>query len=126
MFTASFTVQNFLQLIFYLVILVVVLIVTYFVTMWIAGNQKRMMSGNNFEVIETLKVTNNKFLQIVRVGIDEYFVIAVGKEEIHMLGKLDKDKINFTNNDTQNGGFSDILASFKDKMSIGGDKKDVG
>lgn len=126
MFLASFTIQNFLQLIFYLVVLVGVLFITYYVTKWYANGQKTQLSNNNFEVIETLKVTNNKYLQIVRVGKNDYFIIAIGKEEIHYIGKLDESQINFSDKSKAGGGFQDILTSFKKNFSNDkGDEKDT-
>lgn len=118
MYLTSFTFQNILQLVFYLAVLIGVLFITYYVTKWIAGYQKNQGINQNFEVIETLKVTNNKFLQIVRVGKDDYYVIAIGKDEIHMLGKLDREQITFISKSSTRGGFSDILTSFKNNMNV--------
>ena len=125
MYLTSFTVQNFLQLIFYLVVLVGVLFAAYYVTKWIAGSQKSQMYNQNFEIIETLKITNNKFLQIVRVGKDEYFVIAIGKDEIHFLSRIDESQLSFTENAGAPGDFSGILSGFV-KRVIPGNKNDKG
>ncbi len=125
MYLTSFTVQNFLQLIFYLVVLVGVLFAAYYVTKWIAGSQKSQMYNKNFEIIETLRITNNKFLQIVRVGKNEYFVIAIGKDEIHFLSKIDESQINLTETGSVPGDFSDILSGFVKKV-IPGKKDDKG
>lgn len=121
MYASSFTASNALQLIFYLAVLVGVLFVTYYVTKWIANTQKTQLYNTNFEVIETMKVSGNKFLQIVRVGTQDYYVIAIGKDEINMLGKLDKSQIEFKTESNGTGTFADILKSFKKDK---GDTKD--
>lgn len=92
---------------------------TYYITKWIAGYQKTQTVNRNFEIIETLKISNNKFLQIVRVGKDNYYVIAIGKDEVHFLGSLDESQISFEPNGQYKGGFSDILLSFRDKHREG-------
>lgn len=117
MFLTSFTIQNFLQLIFYLIVLVGVLFVTYYVTRWYANGQKTQLSNNNFKVIETLKVTNNKYIQIVKIGKEDYYIVAIGKDEIHYLGKLDESQIVFPNNSKAGGGFQNILTSFKNSFT---------
>lgn len=112
---ASFTGYNFFQLIVSLVIFVGILVLTYFVTKWIAGYQKSQTVNRNFEVIETQKVSNNKYLQIVRVGRDDYYVIAIGKDEVNFLGKLDKSQIIFETASEYKGGFQDVFMAFRDK-----------
>ncbi len=81
------------QLVVVLFIFVGVLAVTYYVTKWIAGYQKSQYINNNLEVIETVRLTTNKYLQIVRAGQDKYFVIAIGKDEITKLGELTADDL---------------------------------
>lgn len=113
MFAASFTGENVFSLIVYLAIFVGILLLTYYITRWIAGNQKLQASGKNFEVIETTKVSNGKYLQIVRIGKEDYFIISIGKDEIHLIGKLSKEQVIFTGSDTKGTGFKDIFASFQ-------------
>lgn len=117
MFVSS-TGSNLFQLIIVLVIFVIVLFATYYVTKWIAGYQKAQLHNNNFKVIETMKVTSNKYLQIVRVGKDDFYVIGIGKDEISMLGKLSKEQvilIDSDQKDSKDSRFAEILSSFRDK-----------
>ena len=66
---------------------------TYYVTKWIAGYQKNQGYNKNLEVIEAIRITNNKYVQIVRAGEDRFFVIAVGKEEVNLLGELTSSEL---------------------------------
>ena len=79
--------DSFFQLLTLLFIFVVILVLTYFTTRFIAGYQKGKGLGRNIEVIETYKVTTNKYIQIIRTG-DKYFDIGIGKDEIHMLTEI--------------------------------------
>ena len=88
MLTLSSAGESFFQLMFALVVFVGVLAITAYVTKWIAGYQKTQGLNKNLEIIEAIRVSNNKFIQIIRAGEDKYFVIAVGKDEITKLGEL--------------------------------------
>ena len=84
--------DSFVQLIGVLVIFVFVLLITYVATRWIACYQKGHSFNRNLKVIETLKVTQNKYIQIVEAG-NEYLVIAIGKDEIRLLTKLTEEQL---------------------------------
>ena len=85
--------ESFFQLIFVLVVFVGVLAITYYVTKWIAGYQKAAGINKNLEVVEVLKISNNKYVQIIRVGEDRYFAIALGKDEVVPLGEISSDQL---------------------------------
>ena len=55
-----------MQLIGVLIIFVFVLIITYFTTKWVGGFQKIQMSKGNLMVLETIRIANGKFLQLVK------------------------------------------------------------
>ena len=86
------SVDSFFQLIEVLVVFLIVLGLTYLTTKWIASYQKGQRSNHNLQIVETLKVTSNKYIQIVKAA-DEYLVIAIGKDEITLLTKLSEDQI---------------------------------
>ncbi len=88
--TSSF--DSFVQLLGVLVIFVFVLGITYVATRWIAGYQKAHLFNKNLRIIETLRLTPNKYIQIVEAG-DEYLVIAIGKDEVRLLTKLTGEQL---------------------------------
>ena len=81
--TSSF--ESFMQLIG-------VLLISYLATRWIASYQRGHSFNKNLQVIETLKITANKYIQIVEAG-DEYLVIAIGKDEVRLLTKLTREQL---------------------------------
>lgn len=85
--------DSFFQLLFMLVVFVGILALTYYVTKWIAGYQKVQGLNKNLEIIESIRITNNKFVQIVRAGENRYFLIAIGKEEVNLLGELSSEDL---------------------------------
>lgn len=89
------TMDGYLQFITVLLLFLFVLAITYVATRWIAGYQKTRSTGCNIEVIETARIATNKYLQLVRAG-SKYLLIAVGKDEIHMLAELSGEEILLT------------------------------
>ncbi|MCI7191367.1 MAG: flagellar biosynthetic protein FliO [Lachnospiraceae bacterium] len=105
--------DSYLQFLTVLILFVFVLGITWVTTRWIANYQKGRALSGNLEVVETLRITGNKFLQIVRVG-KKYLVIAVGKDEIHMLTELTEDEVTtLKEHNTQNPDFKSILEKLK-------------
>ena len=105
--------DSYLQFITVLLLFVFVLLITYFTTRWIASYQKTKVSGNNLEVMETCRITSNKYLQIVRAGT-KYVLIAVGKDEVHMLTELTEEDLTFTSRQGhQQMDFSAVFANAK-------------
>lgn len=84
--------DSYMQFITVLILFVLILAVTYLVTRWIAKVQKDKIGIGNLEVIETCRITPNKYIQIVRAG-EKYLVIAIGKDEVHMLSELSEDEL---------------------------------
>ena len=86
------SVQSAFQLVGVLLIFVFVLVITYFTTRFIAGYQKVQSQGRNLKAVETLRLVNNKYLQIVKAG-GKYLVIAIGKDEVRLLATLTEDEL---------------------------------
>ena len=88
----TFGAGSYAQFITVLLVFVLVLAITALTTRWIAGYQKQQNQNNNVEVIETSRIANNKYIQIVRVG-EKYMVIAVCKDTVTMLGEIPKEQL---------------------------------
>ena len=97
------------QLIVVLIIFVGVLAVTLWVTRWISGYQKVKGAGSNIELIESASIANGKYIQIVRLG-NRYFALAVSKDNVALIGELEKDSLKFGSTDTPRMSFKEIIA----------------
>ena len=60
--------DSYIQFMTVLTLFVFVLIVTYLVTRWIARYQKGRAGLGNLEIVETCRVSPNKYVQIIRAG----------------------------------------------------------
>lgn len=103
--------SEYAQLVTVLFIFVAVLGVTAWVTKWMANYQKQQNSGKNMEVLDTLRISNNKWIQLVRVGC-VVKVIAICKDTVTYLGEVDIQLINTESGREQ----SDISEGFKSQI----------
>ena len=109
-YTKTDSVVQFLTL---LIIFAFVIAVTYFTVRWISKVQQGQSKCSNIEIIETKRITNNKYLQIVRSG-DKYMLIGIGKDEISMITELNEDELITASADSAgNVNFKDVLAKVK-------------
>lgn len=115
----SSTAGSLSQLITVILLFVIVLVATGYATKLVANYQKVQNVNRNLEVIETLRVTNNKYIQIVRAA-DKYLVIGIGKDEISMLSEIDEEqlvKLTSTDKKTIRESFSEIFSNANIKLS---------
>lgn len=83
---------SYAQFITVLLIFVAVLGITAWTTRWMANYQKQQSVNENIEVIETTRIANNKYIQIIRAG-EKYMVIAVCKDTVTMLGEIGREQL---------------------------------
>lgn len=113
--------QSLGQLIWVLVLFVLVLLLTLLTTRWIAKYQQGQLHNQNLKIIETLKVSVNGYIQIIRAG-DVYLVIAVSKDHIEKLAEITPDQLETDTADTTGQkidvveNFHDILDKVKDHL----------
>lgn len=121
MILLSSSLESFLQLVGVLFIFLFVLVITYFTTKWVGGYQKQQMSGREFKVVDTARIANGKYAQILKLG-DVYLVVAVGKDEVTMLAKLTEDEIGLTEDEitglyrTEHTGKMGVQESFQETL----------
>ena len=87
--------ENLLQLIGLIIIFVLILIATYYTTHWIGNHTSVQSQANNIRVIETFRLSQTKYIQIIKVGGSRYFAIAVCKDTIEYLGELEEEDLTF-------------------------------
>lgn len=97
---SNVSMESFAQLMTVSIIFIFVLALTYFATKFVGKYQKTKLAGNNIQVMETLRITNSKYLQIIKIG-ENYFAIAVCKDTITCLGDLNAEDLVFKNTSTE-------------------------
>lgn len=114
--------DSYVQFVTVLLLFVFVLAVTAFVTKWIGGYQKGRSAGTNMELVEALRLSNNKYVQIVRIG-RKYLALAVCKDTVTMLSEIPEEDLCFPEGSTGSAlGFKDVLAKIQKERIL--EKKD--
>ena len=102
--------DSYVQFMTVLILFVFVLAITAFVTRWIGGYQKGKSAGANMELIESLRLSSNKYVQIVRIG-RKYLAVAVCKDTVTMLSEIPAEDMSFPE------GSSDGACTFRDVLA---------
>ena len=117
--------ESFTQFLTVILVFLLVLALTYFTTRIVGNYQKARSVNRNFEVIETYRITNGKYLQIVKIG-EKYVVIGIGKDNITSICELSADDIkpvtesSFQSVDT----FRAVLEKAKKRIGKSGDENE--
>ncbi|MBQ7562937.1 MAG: flagellar biosynthetic protein FliO [Lachnospiraceae bacterium] len=94
---------------------VFVLAITLLGTRLVGNYQKRQSYSRNFESIEAYGLSNNKYLQLVRIG-QKYFVLAVCKDSVSVVTEVKEEELELSEEGTSGKGFGRLLSQAKDKL----------
>ena len=109
---SSNAVNNFARFITLLLIFILVLVVCYYTTRFVAKSQKGLRSGGNLELMESISLGGNRYLQLVKAG-GHFMVLALGKDSVQLICELQPDEVHSVAR--QEGGFLEILKRAKEK-----------
>lgn len=115
--TVSDGINSFVQFLTVLILFLFVLVITYITTRYIAGIEKNKLITGNMELIETLRISNNKYLQIIKVG-GKYLCVAVCKDTVTMLVELEEEEIRMVESPSPNINFQNIFEKVKKKTGF--------
>ena len=113
--------QNVLQMIGILIVFVLILFATYYVTKWVAKSGMVQNHAENIKVIETFRIAQNKYIQIIQIG-SRYCAIAVSKDQFTFLTELKEEELNLSSfqRNMTNVSFREVLGRMKKE-----NKKDI-
>ena len=115
--TAAGSLDSFVQFITILLLFLFVLVITYVVTRWVSGIQKVQMTGKNMGLVETMRISNSKYLQIIRAG-EKYLVVAVCKDTVTMLTELSADELSLDDeNEVKSLSFREVMDKLKNQKN---------
>lgn len=85
--------DNMIQLIAAILIFAFVLFLAYLAAR-VAGTYQTNITNHrsNIRVIETYRLANNKFIQIIKIA-DKYVALGIGKDTITFLTELEEDNV---------------------------------
>lgn len=104
-----------IQLFELLFILILILAAAYFTTRYVGKLSLGQFKNSNFKVIDTYRISPNKFLQVVKIA-NKYIVIAVGKDTINFITELEETELFMKETPAkENVNFKQILEKIKTK-----------
>lgn len=107
--------EGIVQLIVVFIMFLFVLALAYLAARFAGRFQGNIQSRSNIKVLESARVANNKYIQLVKLG-DRYVAIGIGKDTITYLMELSPEDLNLENlNDPSRGSFKDILSQLQKK-----------
>lgn len=113
--------NSFFQFIGVLLVFLFVLVITYVTTKWIAGYQQGMVKNRNIQIVESFRVTNNKFIQIIQIG-KKYLVVSVCKDTMNTLAELTEEDLTWKPSAEEfqgtkiNENFQEIFNKLREKI----------
>ncbi len=113
--SAASGIEAIAQLITLILIFVFVIGLSYFATRIVGNVQKDKLKGSNIRILETMRISNTKYIQVVEIG-SKCFAIAVCKDTVTYLCELDADELIYTDSSDsviKSESFKAILDKFK-------------
>ena len=110
MILTSSRLDGYVQLITVLLIFVAVLALTALTTKYIAKVQRQTGMSGNLEVLETIRISSTKYIQLVRIG-DTYVAMAVCKDTVTKLCEIPGEQLKMREPGEMNFSFKEMLNS---------------
>lgn len=107
--------RGWLEMIGLVFILIIILLAAYYTSKLVGKLTLSQLKNSNFQVIDTYRISPNKFLQIVKVA-NKYVVISVSKDNITMIAELEESEVFIREaNIKENMSFKQIFEKIKNK-----------
>lgn len=113
------------QLVGVFILFLFILGATFLTTKIVGGVKFNQMKNSNFHVIETYRITQNKYLQLVKVGT-RYIVLSISKDNVNFITELQEDEIlQLEQMSKSKENFSAILSKLTNRQDNFGTPKNV-
>ena len=111
--------SNVIELVTILVIFIIILVAAYYTSKWVGKNGGVVSSGaKNIQIIETQKISQTKYIQIVKIG-DRYLAVGITKDNMTLLCDLSADELDLSVDSSGKASFKELYIRMLHK-----DKKD--
>ena len=104
---------NSLKLIGLLIVFILIIVASHYVTRLVGAKHMSGMKNSNFKIIDTYRISQNQFLQIVKAA-NRYYLISVSKESINLISELEESEVLLPEK-TETKSFSEIISAVKNK-----------
>jgi len=107
--------HDWLQLVGLVFILIIILFAAYYTSRLVGKFSLGQLKNSNFQVIDTYRISPNKFLQIVKVS-NKFIVLSVSKDNIQFITELEESEVYIRDvNNKENLSFKQIFDRIRNK-----------
>ena len=107
--------HDWLQLVGLVFILIIILFAAYYTSRLVGKFSLGQLKNSNFQVIDTYRISPNKFLQIVKVS-NKFIVLSVSKDNIQFITELEESEVFIRDiNNKENLSFKQIFDKIRNK-----------
>lgn len=111
-------IESLINLLGVFILFLLILAAAYYTSKWIGKAKFLQQNNKNIQVIETFRLNQSKYIQIVKIG-SKYVVIGISKEHMDVITELTEDELNLSiteqNTPDINVDFKDVLAKIMKK-----------
>ena len=79
---------------------------------YLANYQKGKISESNMKIVEGIRISQNKYIELVKIGA-KYYALAVCKDTVTVICEVPEDELEFKDNTAMTPDFSSILDKFR-------------
>ena len=95
----------------FLLFFLFIIVVTYITTKLIAKKSITYTNSRNIKLVDRIALGMDKSICVINIG-NNYYIIAIGKQNIELIDKINKDEINITSNDSALNSYSYLHKKF--------------
>lgn len=111
----SSTFHSCLELVGVVAAFILVIIFAYFATQWVAKSTVVQNKNKNIKVVETHRINQNKYVQILKIG-NKFIAIGVGKDEVNFLSEIPEESIQWEEQEWKPmPNFKEVLEKMNEK-----------
>ncbi|MCL2617145.1 MAG: flagellar biosynthetic protein FliO [Defluviitaleaceae bacterium] len=108
------------QIVYFVLVFAAVVALTVVSTKWIAGTRYRRASAGNLQIVESIAVGQQAYLQLVRVG-SKYIVIGVSRGNVSFVCEVEESEVTLP--EIKMPGESVVLDKFERYLNAYRDQK---
>lgn len=84
--------ESILKMLGVLVLFIIIVAAAYYVTKWVGKTAMVQQANSNISIVETFRMGQNKFIQIVKIG-SKYVAVGISKDTMEKLAELQEEDL---------------------------------
>lgn len=107
--------ESILKMLGVLVLFIIIVAAAYYVTKWVGKTAMVQQANSNISIVETFRMGQNKFIQIVKIG-SKYVAVGISKDTMEKLAELQEEDLVFLSEEGKTNIIAPDFKELLDKM----------